>query len=78
MICRFDEGHIILTVYMQTVLLAKEVFPTLTGRVHAQTSPSTAYDTEQTVLHAKRLVSLFEANDIPRFGVSLTITPFSP
>jgi len=62
---------------LATVLLAKEVFPTLTGRVHAQTSPSTAYDTEQTVLHAKRLVSLFEANDIPRFRVCIKI-PATP
>lgn len=53
----------------QTVLLAKEVFPYLTGRVHAQTSPRLAYDTEGTVTHAQKLVSLFEANGIPKFDL---------
>ncbi|KAI4525044.1 aldolase [Schizophyllum commune Loenen D] len=45
-----------------TVLLAKAVYPYLTGNVHAQTSPSTAYSTPATVAHAKKLVSLF--NDV--------------
>ncbi|KAJ7642210.1 hypothetical protein FB45DRAFT_1126604 [Roridomyces roridus] len=42
-----------------TVLLAKEVYPHLTGNVHAQTSPSAAHDTQKTVDHARKLVSLF-------------------
>ena len=50
------------------MLLAKEVYPYLTGRVHAQTSPSAAYDTEATIQHAKKLVSLFEANGIPKWA----------
>ncbi|RDX55857.1 aldolase [Lentinus brumalis] len=60
-----------------TVLLAKEVYPHLTGRVHAQTSPSAAYDTEATILHAKKLVSLFEANGIPKSRVCIKI-PATP
>ncbi|EMD42050.1 hypothetical protein CERSUDRAFT_62010 [Gelatoporia subvermispora B] len=60
-----------------TVLLAKEVFPHLTGRVHAQTSPSHAYNTEATIAHAKKLVSLFEANDIPKSRVCIKI-PATP
>lgn len=53
---------------LQTVLLAKQVYPNLTGRVHAQASPSAAYDTEATIQHAKKLVALFEANGIPKFA----------
>ena len=49
------------------MLLAKEVYPYLTGRVHAQTSPSTAYNTEATIAHAKKLDSVFEANGIPKY-----------
>ncbi|KAF7972457.1 hypothetical protein HWV62_17942 [Athelia sp. TMB] len=49
-----------------TVLLAKEVYPNLTGRVHAQAAPSTAYDTEGTVAHAKRLITIFAENGIPK------------
>ncbi|OCH96163.1 aldolase [Obba rivulosa] len=60
-----------------TVLLAKEVFPFLTGRVHAQTSPSHAYDTEATIGHAKRLVALFEAHGIPKSNVCIKI-PATP
>jgi len=56
-----------------TVLLAKEVFPYLTGRVHAQTSPSTAYNTEQTIAHAQKLVSIFEVYGIPRSRVCIKI-----
>ena len=51
----------------QTVLLAKEVYPNLTGRVHAQAAPSTAYDTDGTVAHAKRLVAIFAENGIPKY-----------
>ncbi|KAI0825130.1 aldolase [Trametes gibbosa] len=60
-----------------TVLLAKEVFPYLTGRVHAQASPSAAYDTEATIQHAKKLVALFEANGIPKSRVCIKI-PTTP
>ncbi|KAK7031273.1 hypothetical protein VNI00_013524 [Paramarasmius palmivorus] len=56
-----------------TVLLGKKVYPHLTGNVHAQTSPSTAYDTEKTVEHARKLVSIFEANKIPRERVCIKI-----
>ncbi|KAL1951934.1 hypothetical protein VTO73DRAFT_1083 [Trametes versicolor] len=60
-----------------TVLLAKQVFPNLTGRVHAQASPSAAYDTEATIQHAKKLVALFEANGIPKSRVCIKI-PTTP
>jgi transaldolase len=50
---------------VQTVMLAKEVFPHLTGRVHAQTSPTAAYDTQKTITHAEKLIALFEASGIP-------------
>ncbi|THH19656.1 hypothetical protein EW146_g1563 [Bondarzewia mesenterica] len=60
-----------------TVFLAKAVYPYLTGRVHAQTSPSIAYDTEKTIAHAKRLVSVFEANGIPKERVCIKI-PATP
>ncbi|KAI0655082.1 hypothetical protein C8Q70DRAFT_1021762 [Cubamyces menziesii] len=60
-----------------TVLLAKEVYPHLTGRVHAQTSPPTAYDTEATIQHAKKLVALFEAHGIPKSRVCIKI-PATP
>ncbi|KAI0335268.1 aldolase [Cubamyces sp. BRFM 1775] len=60
-----------------TVLLAKEVYPHITGRVHAQTSPPTAYDTEATIQHAKKLVALFEANGIPKSRVCIKI-PATP
>ncbi|ETW75968.1 hypothetical protein HETIRDRAFT_481526 [Heterobasidion irregulare TC 32-1] len=60
-----------------TVLLAKAVYPHLTGRVHAQTSPAAAYDTEETIAHAKRLVSVFEANGIPKERISIKI-PTTP
>jgi len=49
----------------------------LTGRVHAQTSPSHAYNTEGTISHAKRLVALFEANGIPKSRVCIKI-PATP
>lgn len=58
----------------QTVLLAKAVYPYLTGNVHAQTSPSTAYSTAATVAHAKKLVSLFsEVAGIPKERVCIKI-----
>ncbi|KZT02720.1 aldolase [Laetiporus sulphureus 93-53] len=60
-----------------TVLLAKEVYPYLTGRVHTETSPSAAYNTEETIAHAKRLVALFEANGIPKSRVCIKI-PATP
>ncbi|KAI0735165.1 aldolase [Earliella scabrosa] len=60
-----------------TVLLAKAVYPHLTGRVHAQTSPAAAYDTEATINHAKKLVSIFEANGIPKSRVCIKI-PATP
>ncbi|KAI0365251.1 aldolase [Pilatotrama ljubarskyi] len=60
-----------------TVLLAKEVYPHITGRVHAQASPSAAYDTEATIQHAKKLVALFEANGIPKSRVCIKI-PTTP
>ncbi|TBU48333.1 aldolase [Dichomitus squalens] len=60
-----------------TVLLAKEVYPYLTGRVHAQTSPSTAHNTEATIQHAKKLVSVFEANGISKSRVCIKI-PATP
>ncbi|KAI0318079.1 aldolase [Amylostereum chailletii] len=56
-----------------TVLLAKAIYPYLTGRCHAQTSPSTAFDTEKTIAHAKELVSVFEANGIPKERVCIKI-----
>ncbi|KAI0651857.1 aldolase [Trametes meyenii] len=60
-----------------TVLLAKDVFPHLTGRVHAQASPSAAYNTEATIQHAKKLVALFEAHGIPKSRVCIKI-PATP
>ncbi|KZP13424.1 aldolase [Athelia psychrophila] len=60
-----------------TVVLAKQVYPYLTGRVHAQAAPSTAYDTEGTVAHAKRLIAIFAENGIPKERVSIKI-PATP
>ncbi|KII84682.1 hypothetical protein PLICRDRAFT_46081 [Plicaturopsis crispa FD-325 SS-3] len=60
-----------------TVRFAKEVFPFLKGRVHAETSPSAAYDTGKTIEHATKLVALFEANGIPRERVCIKI-PTTP
>ncbi|KAF7375644.1 Aldolase [Mycena sanguinolenta] len=62
-----------------TVLLAKEVYPYLTGNVHAQTSPSAAYDTEKTVKHARKLVDLFTNHGIPteRVCIKIPATPES-
>ncbi|KAH9937687.1 aldolase [Fomitopsis serialis] len=60
-----------------TVLLAKQVFPYLTGRVHAQTAPAVAYDAEGTVAHAKKLLALFEAHGIDKSRVCFKI-PATP
>ncbi|KAJ7503251.1 hypothetical protein B0H11DRAFT_1984704 [Mycena galericulata] len=60
-----------------TVLLAKEVYPNLTGNVHAQTSPSAAYSTQKTIEHARRLVEIFNDNGIPQNRVCIKI-PATP
>ncbi|KAF9444640.1 aldolase [Macrolepiota fuliginosa MF-IS2] len=60
-----------------TVLLGKRVFPYLNGSVHAQTSPSVAYDTEKTIAHAKRLVALFGEHGTPKERVCIKI-PATP
>ncbi|KAJ7623910.1 hypothetical protein DFH06DRAFT_1230571, partial [Mycena polygramma] len=60
-----------------TVLLAKEVYPHLTGNVHAQTSPSAAYDTQKTIKHARKLVALFADHGIPQNRVCIKI-PATP
>lgn len=57
----------------QTVLLAKQVYPYLTGNVHAQTSPPAAFDTQRTIVHARKLVALFEQNGIPKYVDSFTL-----
>ncbi|KAJ4472087.1 hypothetical protein J3R30DRAFT_3660003 [Lentinula aciculospora] len=56
-----------------TVLLAKQVYPYLGGNVHAQTSPPAAFDVQKTVVHAQKLVELFEAKGIPRSRVCIKI-----
>ncbi|KAJ7680036.1 hypothetical protein B0H17DRAFT_1077163 [Mycena rosella] len=60
-----------------TILLAKEVYPHLTGNVHAETSPSAAYDTQKTIDHARKLVALFAAHGIPQSRVCIKI-PATP
>ncbi|KAF5380047.1 hypothetical protein D9615_006157 [Tricholomella constricta] len=60
-----------------TVRMAKLVYPHLNGKVHAQTSPAFAYDTELTIAHARRLVALFEAHGIPKSRVCIKI-PATP
>ena len=50
----------------QTVLLAKNVIPHISGRVHAQAAPAAAFSTEATIAHAKKLVALFEEHGIPK------------
>ncbi|KAJ6578149.1 hypothetical protein B0H19DRAFT_1122493 [Mycena capillaripes] len=60
-----------------TVLLAKEVYPYLTGNLHAQTSPSAAYDTTRTIKHARKLVALFAEHGIPENRVCIKI-PATP
>ncbi|TRM57518.1 hypothetical protein BD626DRAFT_551122 [Schizophyllum amplum] len=44
---RTSESFAMDVIDVATVLLAQEVYPYLTGNVHAQTSPSTSYDTEK-------------------------------
>ncbi|KAJ3912965.1 hypothetical protein F5877DRAFT_53203 [Lentinula edodes] len=56
-----------------TVLLAKQVYPYLRGNVHAQTSPPAAFDIQKTVVHARKLVGLFEANGITKSRVCIKI-----
>ncbi|KAF5364750.1 hypothetical protein D9758_009309 [Tetrapyrgos nigripes] len=56
-----------------TVLVAKRVYPYLKGNVHAQTSPCAAYDIDQTVAHATKLVNLFEKHGIPKSRVCIKI-----
>ncbi|KZT65127.1 aldolase [Daedalea quercina L-15889] len=60
-----------------TVLLAKQVFPYLTGRVHTQTAPAVAYDAEGTVAHAKKLLAIFEAHGMDKSRVCFKI-PATP
>ncbi|KAH7911173.1 aldolase [Hygrophoropsis aurantiaca] len=60
-----------------TVQLAKSVLPYLHGRVHAQVSPATAYETKKTVEHARNLVALFEENGVSRDQVCIKI-PATP
>ncbi|KAH7882446.1 hypothetical protein F5I97DRAFT_1910352 [Phlebopus sp. FC_14] len=68
-----SEEDILKIINYLTVLLAKQVLPYLTGRVHAQTSPSIAYDTQKTVDHARALVALFEAHGVPKDRVCIKI-----
>ncbi|KIJ61495.1 hypothetical protein HYDPIDRAFT_159560 [Hydnomerulius pinastri MD-312] len=71
------EGDVLKVINLLTVLLASQVLPNLTGRVHAQTSPSVADDTEGTIEHAKALVRLFELYGIQRDRVTIKI-PATP
>ncbi|VDC07498.1 unnamed protein product [Peniophora sp. CBMAI 1063] len=61
-----------------TVLLAKNVIPHISGRVHAQTAPETAFNTEATIAHAKKLVALFEEHGIPKERVCIKIPATGP
>ncbi|KAJ3991515.1 hypothetical protein F5050DRAFT_1867629 [Lentinula boryana] len=56
-----------------TVLLAKQVYPYLSGNVHAQTSPPAAFDIQKTIIHARKLVELFEVKGIPKSRVCIKI-----
>ncbi|KAG5653679.1 hypothetical protein H0H81_011431 [Sphagnurus paluster] len=60
-----------------SVRMAMLVYPHLTGRVLVQISPAFAYDTEQTIAQAKRLVSLFDEHGIQRSRVCIKI-PSTP
>lgn len=60
-----------------TILLAKIVAPHLSGKVLVQTSPTAAYDSDKTIAHAKKLVSIFEAHGIPKSRVCIKI-PATP
>lgn len=61
----------------QTVLLGKAVAPNLKGRMHAQAAPSTAYSTENTIAHAKKLVAIFESQGYSKDRVCIKI-PATP
>ncbi|KAI0801261.1 aldolase [Fomes fomentarius] len=71
------ETQVLDAVDLITVLLGKSVFPYLSGRVHAQTSPLKADDIDATIKHAQKLVSLFEANGVPRDRVCIKV-PSTP
>jgi transaldolase len=55
------------------VLLAKEAYPYLDGKVHAQTSPLAAIcvenATEKTIQHAQKLVALFGKHGIKKYDI---------
>lgn len=57
----------------QAVLLAKAVFPHISGNVHAQLSPRHAYSVQGSLDHAHRLIDLFNRYDIPTSRVCLKI-----
>ncbi|KAH8102663.1 aldolase [Cristinia sonorae] len=71
------EEQVTLALDILTAYLAKDVIPYLEKRVHAQTSPSVAHNTEKTIAHATRLVEQFEAVGIPRSRVCIKI-PLTP
>ncbi|TFK89194.1 aldolase [Polyporus arcularius HHB13444] len=71
------DAQVLETVDLLAALFCKQVFPYLAGRVHTQTSPSLAYDTEATANHARKLVALLEEHGIPRSRVCIKI-PSTP
>ncbi|RPD70191.1 aldolase [Lentinus tigrinus ALCF2SS1-7] len=71
------DAQVLETVDLLAALFCKQVFPYLTGRVHTQTSPLLAYDTEATANHARKLVALLEEHGIPRSRVCIKI-PSTP
>jgi len=71
------EEQVTMTLDVLTVLLAKEVLPHIEKRIHAQTSPLAAYDTQKTIAHATRLVEQFEAFGVPKSRVCIKI-PVTP
>ncbi|KAG6848028.1 hypothetical protein H0H93_004084 [Arthromyces matolae] len=60
-----------------TIRMALLVYPHLTGKVLAQTSPTFAHDTQKTVAHARRIISHFESHGIPSARVCIKI-PATP
>ncbi|KXN81703.1 Transaldolase [Leucoagaricus sp. SymC.cos] len=60
-----------------TVLLGKRALPYLSGSIHAQTSPSVAYDTEKTIAHAKKIVAVYSDHGISKERVCIKI-PATP
>ena len=56
--------------------MCKKNINMISGRVLLQTLPSKAYDTEATINHAKKLVSVFEANGIPKFVSIMSSSSF--